>query len=418
MNRIFLLVIISLLFSCKSPSQENNNSSNKIEIANNLKESFKKKDDVVFLENFPRTFETFKNTFGWNDEKDSGEPLYKESNEYIDYWFSLIQEPKYRKHENQIISISKDGKWESDAVNYFKEKSYNYIKNNNKYDLINSLTKKDAQSVLSFLFDPSHSKLDTDFVSNLDKEKQEISKAIFSNDISPQKKRGQFINYENNDNYFIKTFDVNKDGIPDKVVSNKAYQGNDLFVFFGNSKQEYNLNLETTNFSEDGGNIIQDIIPIPNSKGLTVKTYFPDRGYFEKEYNLVPENNTWILKKTIYKTISDNSETAVKYICDVAQNIDITKSGWTDKINPIPEENDRNKKCRVETTTNSNKQYLIKDHDGFTNLRKEKNSNSDVLQKIDSGEHIEVLENSGEWFLVKTKEGNKGYIHKSRIKTY
>ncbi|SFI49830.1 SH3 domain-containing protein [Halpernia frigidisoli] len=418
MNRIFLLIIISLLFSCKSPSQENNNSLNKTEIANNLKESFDKKDEVLFLDNFPKNFEGFKNTFGWNDEKDSSEPFYKEANNYVDYWFSLIQQLKYKKYENQIISISKDGKWEADAVNYFKEKSYNYIKNNKKYDLINSLSRKDAESVLFFLFDPSHSKYDEDFVTNLNKEKQEIVKGIFSNNISPQKKRGQFSNYENNESYFIKTFDVNKDGIPDKIVSNNAYQGNDLFVFLGDKNKEYNLNLETTNFSEDGGNIIQDIIAIPHSKGLTIKTYFPDRGYFEKEYNLVPENNTWILKNTIYKTMSDNSDTAVKYICDVTQNIDITKSGWTDKINPIPEENDRNKKCRVETATKIKKQSIIKDPDGFTNLRKEKNSTSEILQKINSGEHINVLDISGDWFFVKTKEGKQGYVHKSRIKAY
>ena len=61
--------------------------------------------------------------------------------------------------------------------------------------------------------------------------------------------------------------------------------------------------------------------------------------------------------------------------------------------------------------------YTIQDPDGFTNLRKEKNSTSDILQKINSGEAINVLDNSGDWFLVKTKEGKEGYIHKSRIKS-
>ena len=416
MNRMFFLIIISILFSCKSPSQENKNSFNKSGIENNFKESFDKKDEILFLDNFPKNFEIFKDTFGWNDYRDSPEPLYKEANSYIDYWFLLIHQPKYEKYENQIISISKDGKWEADAVNYFKDKSYNYIKNNKKYSLINSLSKNDAESVLFFLFDPSHSKFDVDFVSNLDEEKQEIIKGIFSNNISLQKKRSIFSNYENNESYFIKTFDVNKDGIVDKIVSNKAYQGSDLFVFYGNNENEYNLNLETTNFSEDGGNIIQDIIPIPKSKGLAVKTSFPDRGYYEKEYYLIPENNIWILRNTIYKTMSNNGENAVKYICDVQQNIDITKSGWTDKIKPIPDEHERNKKCRMESNTSNKNQYIIQDPDGFTNVRKDKNSSSEILQKIKSGENIDVLNNSGDWFFVKTKEGKEGYVHSSRIK--
>ena len=190
-----------------------------------------------------------------------------------------------------------------------------------------------------------------------------------------------------------------------------------MFVFYGNKENDYQLVLETINFSEDGGNIIESIYPITNEKGFMVKTYFPDRGYYEKEYYIIPQNNNWILRNIIYKTMSDVSENAVKYICDVKQNIDITKSNWSDKINEIPEENERNKKCRIENNSNENKQYFIQDSDGYTNLRKDKTSTSEILQKIKSGEHIEVLDNTGDWFLIKTKEGKEGYVHKSRIKT-
>lgn len=60
--------------------------------------------------------------------------------------------------------------------------------------------------------------------------------------------------------------------------------------------------------------------------------------------------------------------------------------------------------------------YFISDPDGYTNVRKEKSTSSDILQRIKSGEVVEVLDNSGDWYLVKTKAGNTGYIHKSRIK--
>lgn len=60
---------------------------------------------------------------------------------------------------------------------------------------------------------------------------------------------------------------------------------------------------------------------------------------------------------------------------------------------------------------------IIHDPDGFTNLRKDKTTTSEVLQRIKLGEQVEVLDNSGNWYLVKTKEGKKGYVHKSRIKT-
>lgn len=57
----------------------------------------------------------------------------------------------------------------------------------------------------------------------------------------------------------------------------------------------------------------------------------------------------------------------------------------------------------------------IKDNDGFTNLRKAKSSSSEILQKIKTGEKIEVLDNNGDWYLVRTNEGNMGYVHKSKI---
>lgn len=66
---------------------------------------------------------------------------------------------------------------------------------------------------------------------------------------------------------------------------------------------------------------------------------------------------------------------------------------------------------------NNNLSFQIQDPDGYTNLRKEKNAQSEILQQIKSGEDIEILDNSGDWYLVKTKEGNEGYVHESRIKS-
>ncbi|MBL0737182.1 SH3 domain-containing protein [Flavobacterium sp. GN10] len=69
---------------------------------------------------------------------------------------------------------------------------------------------------------------------------------------------------------------------------------------------------------------------------------------------------------------------------------------------------------------NQNKIY---DKDGFTNLRENASTNSKVVIKINSGEHIIVLDNIEKdveesqkgWCLVENKDGQKGYIHKSRI---
>ncbi|MEO8236650.1 MAG: SH3 domain-containing protein [Flavobacterium sp.] len=61
--------------------------------------------------------------------------------------------------------------------------------------------------------------------------------------------------------------------------------------------------------------------------------------------------------------------------------------------------------------------FKIQDPDGYTNLRKDKNSTSDIVEKIKSGEKIEVLDDSGNWWLIQTKSGKKGYVYKTKIKS-
>ncbi len=100
---------------------------------------------------------------------------------------------------------------------------------------------------------------------------QKKTPQISSKSTSVKVQKSSFETYLNNEDFFIKTFDVNKDGITDKVVSNKPYQGENLFVFLGDKQGKYTLSLETRNFSEDGGNIINDITPLPDKKGFTIK---------------------------------------------------------------------------------------------------------------------------------------------------
>ncbi|WP_312077198.1 SH3 domain-containing protein [Chryseobacterium sp.] len=411
MNKL-LIIIFTIFISCEGNSQKND--AVKQEIA--LEKYFSGKNEEAFMENFPKTFGTFQSTFGWNEQKNAPEKLYKDSEKYIQYWFLLLNNPKYKKYENTIVKIAEEGKWEADAVSYFQDESIKFIKKNNRYDLINTLKGKNASSVLSFLFAGPVFNDDKDFYNHLSDSNKEIYQQISKSNVSGEKVRSSFSTYEENEKFTVNSFDIDKDGIPDKIVSSKPYEGSDLFVFLGSKNGDYKLNLETTNFSEDGGNVVRNIAPNSSGKGLIITTYFPDRGFYEKEITLAPENNSWFLKKIIYKTMSDNTQNAVKYICEVSQNIDITKSGWSSKINNMPAESERNKKCRTETQTLSSSKYYIQDSDGYTNLRKENNAKSPVLEKVKSGESVTVLKNTGDWFYIETFAGNKGFVHKSRLK--
>ena len=60
--------------------------------------------------------------------------------------------------------------------------------------------------------------------------------------------------------------------------------------------------------------------------------------------------------------------------------------------------------------------YYISDPDGYTNVREGKSTSSKIITTVDSGLPIRVLDTTGNWWQVMTKDNEIGYIHKSRIK--
>lgn len=60
--------------------------------------------------------------------------------------------------------------------------------------------------------------------------------------------------------------------------------------------------------------------------------------------------------------------------------------------------------------------YEVFDQDGYSNLRKEKSTSSAVIEKLKTGEKIEILDQNSDWWFVKTSSGRTGYLHKSRIR--
>ena len=60
--------------------------------------------------------------------------------------------------------------------------------------------------------------------------------------------------------------------------------------------------------------------------------------------------------------------------------------------------------------------YYISDPDGYTNVREGESTSSKIIATVDSGLPIRVLDTTGNWWQVMTKDNEIGYIHKSRIK--
>ena len=127
--------------------------------------------------------------------------------------------------------------------------------------------------------------------------------------------------------------------------------------------------------------------------------------------------NVLIQNGYIFSLIQLEKANIVKSNSDQMKKINIENKGLQEDGDPtfyISENSKINKIIElVNYQYNSNKIY---DKDGYTNLRENNSTNSKIILKINSGEHINVLDNTdSEWFLIETKNGKKGYIHKSRI---
>ncbi len=346
-----VLFLLSLAFTACKPNKKEA----KERTAFNLKESYLAKDEAEFLHQFPKEFDEYRIYFGWDFVEDKPQELYNDANSYVDYWFDLIE--KYPKYVNKLIALCKHGSWEPDAVNYLQDKVLKYIKKQNKSHLINNLSDAEAQSVLFFLFNGPHPKPDTNFASLLSPSKKVILEELFETDFYDDNENPDPIfdenttivepklsDFEGTEHYFIKDIDINNDGVLDKVVSAETYQGDELYLFV-NEGNNYKFVLKTTNFSQDGGNQIQDIRP--TKTGFEIFTAFPDGGFLEALYYVSFKNSNWILTHTIYKTKSSNQEDAFVYMCNVKQGLNMS-AYKSFKLNEMPDETNRDKTCQME----------------------------------------------------------------------
>ncbi|WP_285010113.1 hypothetical protein [Pedobacter faecalis] len=75
---------------------------------------------VRFFREFPSSFNTFQRVFGFDDVKGEA-PLFSTSEKYISAFFVSVIAVRQDQAINKLISISKNGHWDADAVNYFQK---------------------------------------------------------------------------------------------------------------------------------------------------------------------------------------------------------------------------------------------------------------------------------------------------------
>lgn len=420
----YLIFLFLILTSCKSQSQES------LVSITELKTAYLKKDDVLFIEKFPKNYKQFVSYFGWNESLDKPNPLYNESEKYINFFFLIITKKENKESLKLIVDIGINGKYQADAVSYFKRKTEElFIQTPNL--ACNLLKNRNIQEVDSFWYyyfdSPQPTKVIPKYFNNLTNECNSIYKSIDKQikliqsenvisevtNISQTNKLKKITDFIPKDYFVLDSLSgyINKDNLSDKIIilaSEKEYKNNTprtLIVLINDGVGGYVLKIKN-----------QNVIPCLKCTGGTGG---------EDSYNDL------LLNKNLFSftqlTINDSELIENKYTFQfiegeiILDNVIISKSNlYNDKIQKEKKTINNLKVNIRDFNYNDFKNNVviklkITDPDGYTNLRKEKSSTSSILEKVKTGEFVEVIKQSGDWYLVKTKSGKEGYVFKTKI---
>lgn len=214
----------------------------------------------------------------------------------------------------------------------------------------------------------------------------------------------------------IFTFDINGDGIDDKVIthinklnsSGSGYQGNDLVIYLGVTNDKYMLSLNSINYTQDGLFYFSSLSPRTNSTGFILSTYFGSRGYPYKDYYFTLDNDQWKIAKVIVKGyMGDNA-----FYCEHLTDYNVSNpTAEPENLEVQNSENDILNQCPAPPT----KYTVISEKAEILTEGFESRSSPNYYIKDDS---IEAVNQNEDWVKVSYKNGTKfGWVDKRNLKS-
>lgn len=163
---------------------------------------------------------------------------------------------------------------------------------------------------------------------------------------------------DNKEEYFVVDIDLDKDGQIDKVISSREYMGDELYFYLASSDGSYKQAFKGSNFSQDGGMVLDSIVPENGEDAvLSIQTFFPTSGSYRERFFVNYDSFSWFLSKTQYEIRYWQQQT--HYSCEVPQTISLTEyaengDGLQGYINALDEGFDKDRWCIKHKTSSAN----------------------------------------------------------------
>ncbi|WP_413521076.1 hypothetical protein [Psychrobacter glacincola] len=210
--------------------------------------------------------------------------------------------------------------------------------------------------------------------------------------------------------YQFYNFDVNADGIKDKIITHKnnkdnVHQGDDLFIYLGTLDNKYKLSLETNNFTDEAGWFLNDITPRSDYSGFILTTYFADRGHSEQSFYFGLQNDKWLITKYVS---AGTLITGVPYYCIENHSSDISNVSYGESSEYSEAAFEKNCPPLVSRyKVTANKAEILDQ-----NFKPQIPSNYYV-----KGDVIEAVAQNEDWIKVSYKQDRKyGWVDKGSLK--
>ncbi|MDW6094734.1 hypothetical protein SBX64_19505 [Vibrio rhizosphaerae] len=143
------------------------------------------------------------------------------------------------------------------------------------------------------------------------------------------------------------SFDIylNDDLIVDKVITNKPYEGDEIYLFI-NKNKDHLLSFKGSNLSKDGETILDNIVQsdLERKNKLFSIILKSDNENYKEKHHIKYIQGTWYIESTDYFINNNLDDYTKTFYCHIKQNIELK---LYNRMHSVPNSDDYDKKCTI-----------------------------------------------------------------------
>lgn len=196
----------------------------------------------------------------------------------------------------------------------------------------------------------------------------------------------------------------------------KDYEGWLVNTFGAVSGETENDSYSCYNLPDFPKGLVTRFLLMPGKIGLETSCQTMDE--YERASNEYAFGMKQLESMGVLETISNSNGIFILHGSNKKWKVQLLGNLFSGTLTLLFQEYQENRDYEESNNSNNQKacQGIINDPDGYVNIRKSNNGNSEIIDIVKDGEVFTYWETNDNWYVVQTSKGVKGFMHKSRIK--